>query len=218
MVAAIWQNRAGSSSAMRPVSDTLSSRHAQESASARTSAHKTGGFTLPEMLIALAISAVLLIGAARFLPQLQLADLRMLLMVQLHEELRLMMATLEKAVRRAGYCRGECGAAGLTLGQQGSCLLLRWDENSNGKWEGVENDRSDYYGYRLRQGNLEMQRGVTECSSSGWEKLNDPATVTISEFQVSRTGAQIRIRLGGYALAAPYSPLMLESWLTANNL
>ncbi|MCX8956876.1 prepilin peptidase-dependent protein [Erwinia psidii] len=180
---------------------------------------KATGFSLLEMLIALAISSLLLTGAARFLPQLQKANLRTLMMLQLNEELYLMMATLEKAVRRAGYCRGACEGPGLIMTQHPqTCLLVRWDENSNGTWEGVENQDSDYYGYRLRDGNLEAQRGVASCSAGGWEKLNDPATMTVTAFQVTRTGAKIRLKLSGIALAFPQSPVTLESWLTAKNL
>ncbi|EOS95987.1 Prepilin peptidase dependent protein B [Erwinia tracheiphila PSU-1] len=180
---------------------------------------KHSGFTLPEILIALAITSVLLLGAARFVPQLQIADLRMLMMLQLNEELRLIMGTLEKAVRRAGYCRGECGEGALSIVQQsGTCLLLRWDENSNGKWEDVENQNSDYYGYRLREGSLEAQRGVDSCTSSGWEKLNDPSAITITAFQVLRVNRQIRLKLSGTALAFPQSSVTLESWVTAENL
>ncbi|WP_371419648.1 prepilin peptidase-dependent protein [Pantoea sp. CCBC3-3-1] len=177
------------------------------------------GFTLLEMLIALAISSVLMLGIARFLPALQMNNLRTLMAFQLHEELRLMMNSLEKAVRRAGYCAGECVGEGLTISTAGGmCLLVRWDENSNGKWEGTNNENSDYYGYRLRNGNLETQRGVSSCESAGWEKLNDPASVAISAFQITRADRQIRLLLSGYATAFPDVPLTLESWITAGNL
>lgn len=179
---------------------------------------KQAGFTLLEMLIALAISGILMIGAARFLPALQMANLRTLMSIQLHEELRLMMSTLEKAVRRAGYCRGDCSGEALTINPQGNCLLLRWDENSNGKWEGVENENSDFYGFRLRDGNLEAQRGVERCDAGGWEKLNDPATTKMAEFLVVRAGQLVRLRLSGYILAFPQHPLTLESLVTTVNL
>lgn len=69
---------------------------------------KTQGFTLLEMLIALAVSSLLMLGAARMLPQLQTQSLRLMLHARLHEELQQIMHTLEKAVRRAGYCHGHC--------------------------------------------------------------------------------------------------------------
>ncbi|WP_034916683.1 prepilin peptidase-dependent protein [Erwinia sp. 9145] len=180
---------------------------------------KTSGFTLPEMLIALAIGSTLMMGAARMLPLLQMYNLRSLTMFQLKEEMQQMTTTLEKAVRRAGYCRGECqGDALKTDGISGTCLLVRWDENSNGKWDAVERDDSDFYGYRLRGGNLEVQRGVDRCDGTGWEKLNDPAVMVISDFRIVRQGRQVRLTLGGYAKVFPQQPVVTERWITAVNL
>ena len=180
---------------------------------------KQRGFTLPEMLIALAVGSVLMLGSARFLPALQVNNLRTLMSFQLYEELRLMLNSLEKAVRRAGYCAGDCVGQGVTIGTGGgTCLLVRWDENSNGKWEGTDNENSDYYGYRLRNGNLETQRGVSRCDSAGWEKLNDPASVTLRALQITQSDRQIRLLLTGYATAFPGVQLTLESWITAGNL
>lgn len=180
---------------------------------------KRAGFTLPEMLIALAISGVVMLGAAKFLPLLQSNNLRILLTFQLQEELQLIMGTLEKSVRRAGYCHGKCQGEALKItGDTKPCLLVRWDENSNGKWEGPGNESSDYYGYRLRDGNLEAQRGVDECESGGWEKMNDPASMVISNFHLVREARQIRLVLGGYARRFPQLPLTVERWITAENL
>lgn len=174
------------------------------------------GFTLPEMLVALAISGVLMLGAARFLPLLQSNNLRILLTFQLQEELQLMMGTLEKSVRRAGYCHGACQGQGLKIAEE--CLLVRWDENSNGKWEGPGSENSDYYGYRLRDGNLEGQRGVENCDGGGWEKMNDPASLRIDDFRILKQDRQVRLRLSGYARRFPQLPVTLERWVTAENL
>ncbi|MBV4367346.1 prepilin peptidase-dependent protein [Erwinia phyllosphaerae] len=179
---------------------------------------KSAGFTLPEMMIALAIGGVLMLGAARFLPLLQMNNLRMLMTFQLREELQLMMATLAKNVRRAGYCHGECQGKALITSSNGQCLLLRWDENSNGKWENADSETSDYYGFRLRNGSLEAQRGVDSCESSGWEKMNDPASVIISDFRVVRKAQQVQLRLSGYALGFPLQALTVERWVTGENL
>lgn len=180
---------------------------------------RRAGFTLPEMLIALAISGVVMLGAAKFLPLLQSNNLRILLSFQLQEELQLIMGTLEKSVRRAGYCHGKCQGEALRITDGiKPCLLVRWDENSNGEWEGPGNDNSDYYGYRLRDGNLETQRGVDECDSGGWEKMNDPASMVISDFRLIRQARQIRLVLGGYARHFPQLPLIVERWITAENL
>ncbi|MEN4710475.1 prepilin peptidase-dependent protein [Pantoea agglomerans] len=174
---------------------------------------KMAGFSLLEMLIALAISAVVMLSAGRFLPLLLAENAGVMQRAQLRQELQQMMATLEKAVRRAGYCQGECGSEALQIRE--NCLLLRWDENSNGKWEGVSHAESDYYGYRLRQQQLEMQRGVDQCQSAGWERLSDPAFMTLEQFSVSQQGAQVRIVL--QARAGRWLETV-ESWIEAENL
>lgn len=180
---------------------------------------KQKGFSLPEMLVALAISSILIVGATRMLPVLQRNNLRMLTDMALQEEMQLMMFTLEKAVRRAGYCKGECVGEGLRIsGTTQPCLLVRWDENSNGIWEGVDSAESDLHGYRLRNGSLESQRGVDNCDSGGWEKLNDPDTYSVDELGLVRNDKQIRITLGAYPRAFPARRITLERWIWAENL
>ena len=174
---------------------------------------KAAGFSLLEMLIAMAIGAVLMVSAGRFLPLLLSENVELLQRAQLRQELQQIMATLEKAVRRAGYCHGECGNGALTISE--NCLLLRRDENSNGQWEGVNQMDSDHYGYRLRLQQLEMQRGVDDCRSGGWERLSDPAFLTLEQFSVIRQQRLIRLRLQGRAGRWLEK---VESWVEGENL
>ncbi|MDU6434292.1 MAG: prepilin peptidase-dependent protein [Pantoea sp.] len=174
---------------------------------------KMAGFSLLEMLVAMAISAVLMLSAGRFLPLLMGENLRLQQRVQLREDLQQVMQTLEKAVRRAGYCNGDCGAAGFSA--SGDCLLLRWDDNSNGKWEGVAHGESDYYGFRLRQKQLETRRGADGCGGTGWERLTDPAFLAVEQFSVEQAGALIKLRLTGRAGSEQET---LESWVEGENL
>ncbi len=177
-----------------------------------------GGFTLLETLLAMAIGSVMMLGAARTLPLLQQQNLRLQMQVQLNEELQQIMHTLEKAARRAGYCHGRCSGSAMQIHNGGRCLLVRWDENSNGQWESTGREDSDYYGFRLRAGNLEMQRGVDRCEGGGWEKLNDPRVIAIDEFRVVRNRQQVRLLLEGHSSAWPAMVQRTEHWLAAENL
>ncbi|WP_428943940.1 prepilin peptidase-dependent protein [Pantoea sp. FN060301] len=180
---------------------------------------RQAGFSLVEMLVAMAIGSILLLGTARMLPQIQQHNLRSLMQFQLHEEMQQIMSILEKAVRRAGYCNGACEGTGLMLrGTAETCLLVSWDDNSNGKWEGAGAAESEKYGFRLRDGSLETQRGVDNCQGGGWEKLNDPATIVIKDFQIVQQANQFRLVLTGIARAFTFSPVTLTRRVTAVNL
>jgi prepilin peptidase dependent protein B len=176
---------------------------------------KAGGFSLIETLVALALSGMLMLGALRLLPQLQQQNLALQSRLLLQEELQQMLNVLEKAVRRAGYCHGNCQGAPLIV--QRDCLLVRWDENSNGRWEGPEQGESEWYGYRLRNQRLEMQRGVARCEGSGWESLSDPATLLVSELTFTRRQQQVILTLGGASLRFPGLSITLSSVVSAYN-
>ena len=87
----------------------------------RRDANNAGGFSLLEMLIAMAIGAVLMVSVGRFLPLLLEQNLRLQQRVQLQQELQQIAGSLAKALRRAGYCHGQCSGAALTLVSGGSC-------------------------------------------------------------------------------------------------
>ena len=177
------------------------------------------GFTLAEMLVAMAIGSIILLGAVRLLPRLQQQTLRLQIQVQLFDELQQVMQTLEKFVRRAGYCHGQCTGNAIQIqGNNKSCLLLRWDENSNGKWEESSREESEWYGFRLRGHNLEMQRGVARCDGIGWEKLNDPSMLTIEQFTVTQEQQRFRLLLSGKSKQWPEITRHIEHWVSAENL
>lgn len=170
---------------------------------------KNGGFTLMEILVAMALSGILMLGALRLLPQLQRQTLQLHSQTRLQDDLQLMLNTLEKAIRRAGYCRGDCEGASLTLRQ--GCLLTRWDENGNGRWEGPNREESEWYGYRLRDRRLEMLRGAESCEGGGWESLSDPAALTVNALDMTRRGTQVMLTLRGTSVLFPAASVTLRS-------
>jgi len=173
------------------------------------------GFSLLEMLLAMAVGAVLMVSVGRFLPLLLDHTLRLQQRVQLQQELQQLAHTLQKALQRAGYCRGTCSGPALQLASGGACVLLRWDENSNGRWEGVAHSESEWYGYRLREGQIEMQRGVENCAGGGWERLTDGAFLTVETFRVVRQGTRLTVYL---AASAGGQRVALEHWVQGMNL
>lgn len=144
------------------------------------------GFSLTEVLVAMAISSVLLMSAARFLPGLQRAILLQTQQQELEEEVWLRVAGVGKHLQRAGYCAGDCQGEALNIAQGGECVIAQWDENSNGRWETTPAGAAEQTGFRLSDGALETLRGATQCSGKGWERVTDPARITVEHFQIQR--------------------------------
>ncbi|PLN58103.1 prepilin-type cleavage/methylation domain-containing protein, partial [Klebsiella pneumoniae] len=142
------------------------------------------GFSLAEALIAMAIGSLLLMGACRFLPALQRHILRQGEQLALENELWQRVHAVGKHLQRAGYCRGACGGAGLELAAGGECLIVRWDANSNGRWETSPAAAAESTGFRLRDGALETLRGASDCRGGGWEKITNPAAIVVTRFSV----------------------------------
>jgi prepilin peptidase dependent protein B len=181
------------------------------------------GFSLLETLIAMAIGSVLLLGAARFLPALQRQVLRQTQQQSLDNELWQRVYAIAKHLQRAGYCAGNCGSQALSIANAGQCIIVRWDGNSNGIWDSAPEADADATGFRLRDGALETRRGVSDCSGKGWEKMTNPAAITVTRFHVERQAIsgfppELIVTLGAQAQSDPRIVAEAEYRVTGFNL
>lgn len=145
------------------------------------------GFSLLEVLISMAISSILLLGASRFLPALQRGILEQTRQQALEDEIWQRLYTVAKHLQRAGYCNGQqCGEEPLLLARQGRCVIVRWDANSDGVWQTTPATNADSTGFRLQNGVLETLRGAASCEGKGWDKMTDPEVITVIAFRVTR--------------------------------
>ena len=181
------------------------------------------GFSLTEVLLAMAIGSILLLSTARFLPGLQRASLVQERQQELEEEVWLRISAIGKQLQRAGYCAGNCQGQALSIGREGRCVIVQWDTNSNGRWENSPQSEAEQTGFRLEAGALEIQRGATACDGKGWDKLTDPASILIQRFSVSKTqksgfAPELTIELAASRVGLQAEPYQATYRVTGFNL
>ncbi|MCS2147289.1 prepilin peptidase-dependent protein [Scandinavium manionii] len=179
------------------------------------------GFSLVEVLIAMAIGSILLLATARFLPALQMATLRQTQQQVLEEEIWQRLFTVSRHLQRAGFCRGACSGEAVLIENQ--CLRVRWDSNLNGVWEDAPAANSDVTGFRLNNGALETLRGATDCNAKGWDKMTDPDFLVIDEFKVQRHNIsgfspEFDVTLSAHLKSRPTVQVSASHSVTGHNL
>jgi prepilin peptidase dependent protein B len=147
------------------------------------------GFTLPEVMLAMTFGSLIALAAAKTYPLLRQQSVSVGQHYRLESVLRQLAFGIEKDLRRTGFCAGQCQGRALFIDRAegeatGSCVIIAYDLNRNGRWENSGAD-AEYFGYRLRQGALEGQRGVSQCRGNHWERLLDQEEVQIDTFSLS---------------------------------
>ncbi|MBJ7221935.1 MULTISPECIES: prepilin peptidase-dependent protein [unclassified Brenneria] len=171
------------------------------------------GFTLAEVLLALSLSSLIMLSAAQLYPILRAQSQNSAQHFRLEQLFSQVVSGIEKDLRRAGFCAGECRGRALSIGQYPgeapqSCLNVSYDLNRNGVWDGGEQQDAESFGYRLRAGALEIQSGVHHCQGDRWEKLFDPREVALTQFRLQRLAERpgvvlYELQLAGYWTKRP---------------
>lgn len=141
------------------------------------------GFTLVEVLVALALSSVLLLGTMRLFPTLQRSILRDYQFACVRESVWQLAFGIGKQLQRAGYCRGVCTFPALQIEQEGSRVLIQWQMPAPRNATEGEYQRT---GYRLHQGTLQILKTTKEFTGELWERISDPELMTLTHFSVTR--------------------------------
>lgn len=173
---------------------------------------KKMGFSLIELIIAMAIgAAVLLIATSSVLTlahSLNALHQRMVL----ESELRLLTQTLSLQLTRAGYIAysnldENSSASQLSSNQlppalevdrhpshaPNSCVLFAYDKNHDG--EISASSPSELLGFRLHDKALEYRVAGKSCSQSGWHDLSDKKKIEVSAFSVTPLSHYINERV-----------------------
>ena len=165
------------------------------------------GFSLLEVILAMALSSIMMVSVTSLFPGFIRQYLNSYRLYRVEQAMSVALLNIEKDLRRAGFIKeGRVGNAvsfSQSSGNIGSCLIIRYDLNGNGKIEEQESYTSEVFGYRLHQGALEQHRGALHCSGNGWEKITDLSEVEITNLDVEKVNADKEItyfiiRLNGH--------------------
>lgn len=145
-----------------------------------------GGFSLIELLVAMAI-ALTVLGAASFVLTHQLAyGQRLLAETRLHAQASALLERMARDLRRAGYREHEQASTDFDLRLPATgCVLYSYDRYADGvasanerfgfKWQRVDG----VGGLRMRKSGA----GLADCAEGSWETLSDPASLEVTSLE-----------------------------------
>jgi len=167
------------------------------------------GFSLGETLCAMAVVSLVLLSGMRLLPWMYRQCHGSIQHMRLVRQLNHSLLLIEKDLRRAGLCSPSCEGAAITLGErrgerQHSCLLVTYAFFPSSGVTAGGMLVNETFGYRLRRGALEMQRGVTHCNGPGWVNMHDPHLWVIRQLRFERVAeSAYRVTLTGVVGSEP---------------
>ena len=143
---------------------------------------RQSGLGLVELMIALVLGMLVVAASLALYANSFGANASALRIARLNNELRNVMTTLTRDLRRAGYHSSMAGGgtnpfAGVVLNATGPQIDFAYDLNSNGII-----DTNERFGYRYDAANKSIQ--VTVNSGTSWENLTDPTRVQITGFSI----------------------------------
>ncbi len=190
------------------------------------------GFTLTELVVAMALGLFVMMVLLAFLNRLLVTETRLLRGIRFEQELATMMSRMMADLRRAGYSpqAGRSGEAGAFLGlvqPRRDCLLYRYAHRSGGRSRPLA---ADYAGFRLERGRIQMRTSLKGCPSDRcldcrrgrWVSLNDAKDWRVTELsfvlQQSAVGSlHVGITLRAEMPARPPLQRRLQSALIVPN-
>ncbi|WP_100643044.1 prepilin cleavage protein [Alteromonas facilis] len=183
------------------------------------------GATLIELLIALAIGVTAISALAGLVGYGMGVNAKLLASSRLNEEVGNVMTLITRDVRRAGYngnsvlmvadpaANPSAFAGSIAIGAfpgelANSCILFSYDNDNDGVLD-VAAGNNENYGYRLRNGAVEMRTNGLACEDVGWIPLTDPGMTSITSLtfvlnQIIENGVaanEITISLQGQLVA-----------------
>ncbi|MCH9770227.1 MAG: prepilin-type N-terminal cleavage/methylation domain-containing protein [Gammaproteobacteria bacterium] len=157
------------------------------------------GFTLMEFLIAMTVSVVVVAGLWSLFYVVTRHSRNTLSIGRLDGQLQLVLASMTRDIRRAGYWANagtsttnpfQDTGTDIQVNGSNNCLLLTYDADKDGSLPAVGAGSDDErYGYRLMNNAIQYRPhgAVFSCTaaSSNWTDLTDPNILQITAFNVT---------------------------------
>lgn len=157
---------------------------------------RSAGFSMVELMVSITVGLIIMAGVIGLFANTVKASGDAIKMTRLNQELRAAMDVMTRDIRRAGYWADAASAigppattasnnnpfnligTGAYTGQPaGSCIIYRYDENSDG-----DVDSAEHFGFKLRDQAVQSRRKDKACDDgSDWDDITDKQTVLITE-------------------------------------
>lgn len=199
------------------------------------SKRKQSGFTLPEMLVVLAINLILFSGLITFIVA-NINHYRMTLSInRLDQQLQSAMMVMGNDIRRAGYWANASSDVGTSQNNNpfmtnatdiavsgGNCILFAYDRDSDGSLPSISSSIDDErYGYRLNGQALQARPpGASfDCSAaaSAWENVTDTQNIQITNLTFTLNTSTITTGPGSRGLAMRSVDVSITGRLASDN-
>ena len=149
------------------------------------------GFSLVELMIAMAVGLFLMGGVVSIFGASAKAQSESMQTARLQQELRAALSIMRTDIRRAGYWGNALASLGannpfttattdINVLSGGSCILYSYDINK----DGIVDNNTEYFGFRLNNNAIEMRTSGTvtdDCSiNAEWATVTDSSIVTVT--------------------------------------
>lgn len=171
------------------------------------SRYKQLGFSILEVIVALAISAIIAAAILTLFSQTLTSSAHVVQTGKLDGELNSLMDLIVHDIQRAGYWANAqtsntnpftSGTDDITVNGAGNCVTFTYDRNNDGVVAAIASGTDDeHYGFRL-SGNVIQYRppgAAFDCAtaSGNWQNVTDSNVLTITAFTVTKTNVAVDI-------------------------
>lgn len=195
---------------------------------------KQSGISLLEMMVALAINFIILLGLLSVFSNNMNHSSRATSQDLLNQQLESAMLMMANDIRRAGYwglAMNDVGtglnnnpfmASGVDINvSAGNCILFAYDYNNDGSLASISAASDDErYGYRLNNQTLQSRppgsNFACNAAASNWENVTDPGTVQITALSFTLNSSTLPVGATTRTILVRSVDISITGRLTSN--